>query len=134
MRYQKKVSGPLLDRIDLHIEVPRVDFEKLTSSEIGENSKSIRQRVEQARQIQTKRFTDLPIQTNSEMGNAELQKFCRLDEQSMTLLKTAVTQMHLSARAYNRILKLARTIADLGGSEDINTNHIAEALQFREKR
>jgi magnesium chelatase family protein len=133
MRYQKKVSGPLLDRIDLHIEVPRVDFEKLTSSEKGESSKSIRQRVEQARQIQTQRFLNLPIQTNSEMGNLELQQFCKLDEQSLNLLKTAVTQMHLSARAYNRILKLARTIADLNESENIQTEHIAEALQFRAK-
>ncbi|MFH1900464.1 MAG: YifB family Mg chelatase-like AAA ATPase [Patescibacteria group bacterium] len=133
MRYQKKVSGPLLDRIDLHIEVPRINFDKLSSTENGESSKSIRQRVEQARQIQTKRFTNSSIQTNSEMSNAELQKFCRLDESSLLLLKTAVTQMHLSARAYNRILKLARTISDLAGEENISQNHIAEALQFRQK-
>ncbi len=134
IRYQKKISGPLLDRIDLHIEVPRVKFEKLSSNELGEPSSSVRTRVEQARHIQTERFFSLPIQTNSEMGNTELRKFCQLDEPSLILLKTAVTQMHLSARAYNRILKLARTIADLTQVENIRQEHIAEALQFRARQ
>lgn len=133
VRYQKKVSGPLLDRIDLHVEVPRVKFDKLASDNLGESSESIRQRVEKARNIQTDRFKDSNIHCNSEMRNAEIRKFCKLDDQSIDLLRAAVTQMHLSARGYNRILKLARTIADLGKSDDITIDHVAEALQFRAK-
>ena len=133
IRYQKKISGPLLDRIDLHVEVPRVKFDKLASDSLGESSASIRQRVEEARDIQTKRFSGCGIHANSEMRNAEIRQFCKLDDQSIDLLRAAVTQMHLSARAYNRILKLGRTIADLGKSDDIKIDHIAEALQFRAK-
>jgi len=133
IRYQKKISGPLLDRIDLHVEVPRVKFDKLASDTLGETSENIRQRVEEARNIQTARFQDSNIHCNSEMRNAEIREFCKLDDQSIDLLRAAVTQMHLSARAYNRILKLARTIADLGKSESIKLDHIAEALQFRAK-
>jgi len=133
LRYQKKVSGPLLDRIDLHVEVPRINFEKLSSNETGEPSADIRERVEQARAIQTQRFKNLPIYANGEMGNAEIREYCKLDDQSIDLLRTAVTQMHLSARAYNRILKLSRTIADLSESEKILMEHIAEALQYRAK-
>ena len=123
----------MLDRIDLHVEVPRVKFDKLTSDTLGETSADIRQRVEEARNIQTIRFQDSNIHCNSEMRNAEIRQFCKLDDQSIDLLRAAVTQMHLSARAYNRILKLARTIADLGKSDDIKLDHIAEALQFRAK-
>lgn len=133
IRYQKKISGPLLDRIDLHVEVPRVKFDKLSSDTLGESSASIRQRVEEARNIQTERFKDSNIHCNSEMRNAEIRQFCKLDDQSIDLLRAAVTQMHLSARAYNRILKLARTIADLGKSDNIKIDHVAEALQFRAK-
>ncbi len=133
IRYQKKISGPLLDRIDLHIEVPRVKFDKLSSDALGESSANIRERVESARNIQTNRFRDTNIHCNSEMRNAEIRQFCKLDDQSIDLLRAAVTQMHLSARAYNRILKLSRTIADLGKSDDIKLDHIAEALQFRAK-
>lgn len=133
IRYQKKISGPLLDRIDLHVEVPRVKFDKLSSDTLGESSADIRERVESARNIQTARFQDLNIHCNSEMRNSEIRQFCKLDDQSIDLLRAAVTQMHLSARAYNRILKLARTIADLGKSDDIKLDHIAEALQFRAK-
>ena len=133
LRYQKKISGPLLDRIDLHVEVPRVKFDKRSSDTLGESSENIRQRVEEARNIQTNRFRDTNIHCNSEMRNAEIRQFCKLDDQSIDLLRAAVTQMHLSARAYNRILKLARTIADLGKSDDIKLDHIAEALQFRAK-
>lgn len=133
IRYQKKISGPLLDRIDLHVEVPRVKFDKLSNDTLGESSESIRQRVEEARNIQTARFQGIGIHCNSEMRNAEIREFCKLDDQSIELLRAAVTQMHLSARAYNRILKLARTIADLGKSENIQLDHIAEALQFRAK-
>lgn len=133
LRYQKKISGPLLDRIDLHVEVPRVKFDKLSSETLGESSEKIRQRVEEARNIQTDRFKDTSIHCNSEMRNAEIRKFCKLDDASIDLLRAAVTQMHLSARAYNRILKLARTIADLGKSDAIKLDHVAEALQFRAK-
>ena len=133
IRYQKKVSGPLLDRIDLHVEVPRINFEKLSSDEIGELSSLVRQRVETARQIQNIRFKNLPIHTNAEMGNAEIKKFCQINPESTELLRTAVEQMHLSARSYNRILKLGRTIADLDQNENIQPQHIAESLQFRAK-
>ncbi len=132
-RYQKRISGPLLDRIDLHVEVPRVKFEKLASETMEESSANIRERVEAARQIQTNRFKNTNIHCNSEMRNAEIKEHCKLDNQSIDLLRAAVTQMHLSARAYNRILKLARTIADLGKSDNIGLDHIAEALQFRAK-
>lgn len=133
MRYQKKISGPILDRIDLHVEVPRVEFEKLAGDGLAESSEKIRERVEAARETQRIRFQDKPVHTNSEMRNAEIREFCKLDEASVDILKAAVTQMHLSARTYNRILKLARTIADLGRSEDIKMEHVAEALQFRTK-
>lgn len=133
VRYQKKISGPLLDRIDLHIEVPRVQFEKLSTNELGEPSANIRERVERARSIQTARFQATAIRTNSEMRAAEIREHCQLDSESVDLLKAAVTQLHLSARAYNRILKVSRTIADLSASERIELAHIAEALQFRPK-
>lgn len=133
IRYQKKISGPLLDRIDLHIEVPRVKFDKLTSGELAEPSEKVRDRVEQARELQSWRFKGQSIHANSEMRNQDIREFCKLDDQSLDLLRAAVTQMHLSARAYNRILKLSRTIADLGKSEEIKIEHIAEALQFRAK-
>lgn len=133
IRYQKKVSGPLLDRIDLHVEVPRVKFEKLSSADMAEPSAKVRERVEAARAIQSVRFKGRPIRTNSEMRNAEIKEFCQVDDKTVDLLRAAVTQMHLSARAYNRILKLGRTIADLAGSDIIKLEHIAEALQFRAK-
>ena len=131
--YTKKISGPLLDRIDLHVEVPRLSFEKLTSDTQSECSSDIQKRVEQARQIQTNRFAGSAIQTNSEMTNADIQKHCRLDIQSTQVLKKAVTTLHLSPRAYNRILKLSRTIADLIGNKTIQVEHVSEALQFRRK-
>ncbi|MEK7213454.1 MAG: YifB family Mg chelatase-like AAA ATPase [Patescibacteria group bacterium] len=132
-RYKKKISGPLLDRIDLHVEVPRVKFEKLSANDLAEPSVKIRERVEAARAIQNKRFKNLPIQTNSEMRNAEIREFCKLDGPTLDLLRAAVAQMHLSARGYNRLLKLARTIADLSQIEDIKLEHVAEALQYRAK-
>jgi magnesium chelatase family protein len=133
VNYRKKISGPILDRIDLHIEVPRVKFEKLSSQSDSENSKTIKQRVEKARQQQTKRFKEIPFITNSEMTSETVKQFCPLDDISKALLKNAVEQMHLSARAYFRILKLARTIADLSGEDNVLTPHIAEALQYRPK-
>jgi magnesium chelatase family protein len=129
--YQKKISGPLMDRIDIHVEVPRVPFEKLSSQRTGEPSAKVRERVEAARVVQRKRFEGTMLQTNADMGPAEIRKFCPIDETSTNLLKAAMQQMQLSARAYHRILKLARTIADLAGAEHILTAHIAEAIQYR---
>lgn len=132
-RYQKKVSGPLLDRIDLHVEVPRVQFEKLSEDELSEPSAAIRERVEKAREIQSRRFKGLEIQTNSEMTGKEIREFCALGSESIDLLRSAVNRLHLSARGYNRILKISRTIADLASSDKIASEHVAEALQFRAK-
>jgi magnesium chelatase family protein len=134
-RYQKRISGPILDRIDIHIEVPRVDFEKLSDSRRGESSETIRARVEAARQRQCERFADLNngMMTNADMRVAEVRQFCELDEAGQQLVKAAMTQLQLSARAYHRILKLARTIADLAGDENIQSAHLAEALQYRPK-
>lgn len=133
IRYQKKVSGPILDRIDIHIEVPRIKYEKLSDAKVAEESKKVKERVELARQRQVKRFTKLKIKTNSEMGVRQIKEFCRQDEQAEKLIGQAVDSMKLSARVYHRILKLARTIADLDNSEIIKTDHIAEALQYRPK-
>jgi len=133
INYKKKISGPILDRIDLHIEVPRVNFEKLASIEPGEESTAIKARVEKAREIQRLRFAAIPFLTNSEMTSEAVKQFCQLENVSVNLLRQAVEQMHLSARAYFRVLKLARTIADLSEEEKILTSHIAEALQYRPK-
>ncbi len=130
-RYQKKLSGPLLDRIDIHLDVPAVEVEKLTSDLVAEDSKVIRGRVASAREIQKQRFADAGILTNSEMNNSQIKQFCLISEEGLDLLKMAISQMNLSARVYHRVLKLARTIADLEGSEQIKTEHIAEALQYR---
>lgn len=132
-KYQRKISGPILDRIDLHIEVPRLKFEKLESGETGETSAEIRERVEGARKVQKKRFENLAIITNSEMNSHQIKKFCPLDEKSIALLRNAVSSMRLSARAYYRLIKIARTIADLEGLENIMPNHLAEAVQYRFK-
>ncbi len=133
MSYKKKVSGPILDRIDLHIEVPRLKFEKLTAEQTGETSLDIKQRIERARQIQSERLKNQTALTNSEMSNEQVKKYCRLDAESAALLKNAVNQLHLSARSYFRLLKLARTIADLAESENISLAHLAESLQYRPK-
>ncbi len=129
LRYQKKVSGPLLDRIDLHVEVPRLSFEKIEEVREQEDSAAVRARVSKARQLQLARAG----LTNSEMGIADIKQYCRPEEAGLTLLRNAVATQHLSARAYHRVLKLARTIADLADSEQIRQNHIAEALMFRPK-
>ncbi len=132
-KYQKRISGPLLDRIDIHIEVPRVDYDKLSSDRLGEPSAAIRARVEAARQRQRERLTGTNIACNADLRVAEVRKFCKLDETGESLVCAAMSQMNLSARAYHRTLKLARTIADLAGSDQILTPHVAEALQYRPK-
>jgi magnesium chelatase family protein len=131
-KYQKRISGPLLDRIDIHIAVPRVDYEKLSERRIGESSKAVRERVEAARDRQRARFKEhAVIASNADMRPAEVRKFCDLDATCAGLMKTAMSQLQLSARAYHRVLKLARTIADLAGCERIGASHLAEALQYR---
>ncbi|KKQ14890.1 MAG: Mg chelatase, subunit ChlI [Candidatus Daviesbacteria bacterium GW2011_GWA1_36_8] len=132
-RYQKKLSGPLLDRIDIHLDVPAVDVEKLTGDLKSETSKEIKKRVEKTRKIQSKRFAGTGILTNSEMNNSQIKQFCTIKKEALDLLKLAIVQMNLSARSYHRILKLSRTIADLADSEHIEQHHIAEALQYRAK-
>lgn len=130
--YLGRISGPLLDRIDIHVEVPQVNFREMTSGREGEASATIRQRVEEARAIQTERFKELPqITCNARMGSRELKKFCQLDEGSMELIRAAMDELGLSARAYDRILKVARTIADLGGKPNIEMDHVAEGIQYR---
>ena len=131
-RYLSKVSGPLLDRIDIHIEVTPVPFDKLSDDRSGELSKVIRERVIKARNIQTTRFNDLEtIFYNAQMGVKQIRQFCKLNDTSIKLLKSAMKQLNLSARAYDRILKVSRTIADLEGSENILSEHISEAIQYR---
>lgn len=130
-RYMNKLSGPLLDRIDIHIEVQKVEFQQLTDKRKGETSLQIRERVLNARKIQEQRFSELPIHYNAQIGPKEIEKFCELDDNSKNLLKTAMERLNLSARAYDRILKVARTIADLDNAENILSQHIAEAIQYR---
>jgi magnesium chelatase family protein len=138
-RYQKRISGPLLDRIDIHVEVPRVDVEKLTADRLGERSEAIRARVEAAREVQRERFAvgtvrESPLLCNADMGPTEVRRICQLSEEGRGLVKAAMQQLGMSARAFHRILKLARTIADLADSERIETPHLAEAIQYRPRR
>jgi magnesium chelatase family protein len=130
-RYRQRISGPLLDRMDIYVEVPRVDYEKLSADRQGEPSAAIRARVGDARARQRRRFEGRPILTNGEMGPAEVHAFCEVDEAGHALLRAAMRQLNLSARGYHRVLKVARTIADLGGSESIQVAHLAEAIQYR---
>jgi len=131
-KYLNKISGPLLDRIDLHVEVTAVSFEELASKEKGKSSESIRERVIKSREVQEQRFEkNVGIHSNAQMSTKQLQKFCHLDEKSQQMLKMAMEKLDLSARAYDRILKVARTIADLETAENISTEHIAEAIQYR---
>jgi magnesium chelatase family protein len=150
-KYQKRISGPLLDRIDIHIEVPRVEYDKLSDSRLGEPSSKIQERVERAREIQRRRFAErthsnpekarqehsssslLTVACNADMGPAEVRQFCNLDDTCRALMRSATSQLQLSARAYHRTLKLARSIADLAGADQISPAHLAEALQYRPK-
>jgi magnesium chelatase family protein len=134
-RYQRRISGPLLDRIDIFVEVPRVDYEKLAGVAAAEPSKAVRQRVDDARSLQNERFKETQTQCNAEMTPAEVRDHCqtRLDEAARSLLKLATEQLSLSARAFHRILKVARTIADLAASETITSAHVAEAVQYRQR-
>jgi magnesium chelatase family protein len=129
--YLGRVSGPLLDRIDLHVEVPQVKFREMSGEQSGESSAQIRERVVTARKRQQARFTGSRITCNARMGTRELKKFCTLDDATAELLKFAMTDLNFSARAYDRILKVARTIADLAGSDTLRSEHVSEAIQFR---
>jgi len=134
-KYQRKISAPLLDRIDLYLEVPAVSYEKLASQDLAESSEIIRQRVTKARNIQQKRFAkEKDIIINAEMNPRQIKKHCPLNQENQDLLKRAMFNLRLSARAYHRVIKLARTIADLESSENIQSNHLAEALQYRPRR
>ena len=130
-KYRSKISGPLLDRIDIHLEVPAVNYHDLSSLRPEETSAQIKERVNQARAIQLKRFKDAQIVCNAQMGHRQVRKFCVLGKDESELLKAAMTELNFSARAYDKILKISRTIADLAGSERIRTEHLAEAIQYR---
>jgi magnesium chelatase family protein len=130
-RYRSKISGPLLDRIDIHIEVPAIPYSALSSKVEGTSSAEMRKLVVKARQIQAERFKDDKILTNSQMNNRQIKRYCKLDEPSENLLKQAIDELGLSARAYTRILKVARTISDMENSEHIQVQHISEAIQYR---
>jgi len=130
-RYQKKISGPLLDRIDIHIEVPRVKYNKLADDSLAESSENIRGRVQKARERQIERLAGTRLACNGEMTLAEVRAFCRIDGEAASLMRAAMLQLHLSARAYHRVLKVARTIADLEGTATIGAAHVAEAIQYR---
>lgn len=130
-RYMNRISGPLLDRIDIHIEVKSVKFDELANENIEESSIDIKKRVNKAREIQTERYKNEGIFSNSELTPELIKKYCKLDEKGKALLKSAFESLGFSARAHDRVLRLARTIADLEGVKDINSNHIAEAILYR---
>jgi magnesium chelatase family protein len=133
-RYQKKISGPLLDRIDIHVEVPRVEYEKLAARRSGETSQAIRARVTDARARQAARLNGAGALTNADMSARDLEQFVTLDAMGDAMMKNAVTQLSLSPRSYHRVLKLARTIADLDGESAVTAQHLAEALQYRPRQ
>ena len=130
-RYRRRLSGPLLDRIDLHIEVPRVPHRDLADPVDGESSATVRARVEVARQVQRERFAGYSLHANAHMQARHIRRFCPVDEEGQKLLEMVTDRLGLSARTYSRILKVARTIADLAGDENIRPSHLAEAIQYR---
>jgi magnesium chelatase family protein len=130
-RYRSKISGPLLDRIDIHMEVPPVQFKDLAGNQSGESSAAMLERVKEARKLQAERFQRMRVHTNAGMSTRQIRKFCMLDAESDDLMERAMNKFGLSARAHSRILKISRTIADLGGSEEIKPSHVAEAIQYR---
>ena len=130
-KYLNKISGPLLDRIDLHVEVTPVAFKELSGDRRTDDSNTIRERVLRAREIQAKRFIENSIHSNAQMEAQTVQQICIISDVSRTLLSKAMQRLQLSARAYDRILKVSRTIADLAASDDIKPEHLAEAIQFR---
>jgi magnesium chelatase family protein len=130
-RYRSRVSGPLLDRIDIQIEVPGLRYQELASKDAGESSNVIRERVNNARKIQLQRFDKTKIHANAQMGAKEIKRYCAVKADADRLLETAINKLGLSARAYSRVLKVGRTIADLAGVENIESSHIAEAIQYR---
>jgi len=133
-RYQKRISGPFIDRVDIFVEVPHIDYEKLADDRLGEKSETVQDRVAAARSRQLKRFKGTGLTCNAEMTPAEVREFCQAEEAAQSLLKAAMKQLYLSARAFHRILKLARTIADMENTDIIKTNHLAEAIQYRPRR
>jgi len=130
-RYRSKVSGPLMDRIDIHVEVPAVPHKDLIGESFAESSEAIKKRVTEARTIQSKRFSKTKIYSNAKMTSRHIRNYCKIDQDSCSLLETAIDKLGFSARAYNRILKISRTIADLAGEPDIKVDHISEAIQYR---
>jgi len=133
-RYQKRISGPFIDRVDIFVEVPHIDYEKLADDRLGEESDKVQARVKAARSVQQKRFEGTRLACNAEMTPPEVREFCRAEESAQSLLKAAMKQLYLSARAFHRILKLARTIADLENADIIKAHHLAEAIQYRPRR
>jgi len=132
IKYLSKISGPLLDRIDIHVDVPAVKYQELSSVRVGESSEIVRERVINARAVQSERYkSSHGIFKNADMGSKDIRKYCELDPASQELLKMAVTKLGFSARAYDRIQKVARTIADLSQSDNIKPEHISEAIQYR---
>jgi len=130
-RYQRRISGPFIDRVDIFVEVPHIDYEKLADDRLGEKSEKVQARVIAARSLQSERFKETELTTNTEMSPNEVREFCQTEEAAQSLLKSAMKQLYLSARAFHRILKLARTIADLENADIIKAHHLAEAIQYR---
>jgi len=133
-RYQQRISGPFLDRVDIFVEVPHVDYEKLSDDRLGEKSGAVQTRVSAARSLQQQRFRATKLACNAEMTPTGVREFCQVEESAQSLLKAAMEQLHFFARAFHRILKLARTIADLTNDDIIKAHHLAEAIQYRPRR